>query len=205
MTGKATEVLLKRIYYDPESGLQGAEELYRRARERDPTVKRKEVQEWLKKQVTNQVHAPAPKVKHYWPIKSNGKDHIWQCDLMDVSASAHNNKGVNFLLCVVDIWTRYAWVVPLKNKEGPTCTAAFRTVLANRHPEILMSDNGSEFKNRWFRELLKANDIKPSYAEPGDHHRMGIVERFNKTIRAKMVTYMTAYKKRNTSTFCPSL
>ncbi|MDR3547408.1 MAG: DDE-type integrase/transposase/recombinase [Candidatus Pacebacteria bacterium] len=189
---------LQKIYYDPETGLQGVDGLYYRAKQIDPTITKKEVAAWLKKQETNQVHAPALDIKHYWPIKSNGKDHIWQVDLMDVSAQAHNNAGINFLLCVVDIWTRYAWVVPLKNKEAKTVLAAFQTVMENEqdpiHPQVLMSDNGSEFKNTKFRAFLKENNIKPSYAEPGDHHRMGIVERFNKTIRARLTTYMTAFK-----------
>jgi transposase InsO family protein len=204
--------LLKKIYYDPETGLQGADELYRRAKENeallhlDPTIKKKDVQAWLKRQETNQVHALPARIKHYWPIKSNEKNHIWQCDLLDVSATAHTN-GANFLLCVEDIWTRYAWVVPLKNKEGKTSAAAFQQVLdeSGRTPKVLMSDNGSEFKNRWFRALLKENGIQTSYAEPGDHHRMGIIERFNKTIRGKLVTYMTAYKTKKYIDVLPKL
>ena len=124
---------------------------------------------------------------------------------MDVSASAHNNNGINFLLCVIDIWSRYAWVVPLKNKEGRTCTEAFRQLIAERKPEILMSDNGSEFINRGFVKLLKDHKITPSYAEPGDHHRMGIVERFNKTLRGKMVKYMTANKTKTYIDVLPKL
>jgi transposase InsO family protein len=199
------EMLLKKIYYDSETGLQGADELYRRAKEKELTIKKKDVQAWLKRQETNQVHAAPARIKHYWPIKSNEKDHIWQCDLLDVSATAHTN-GASFLLCVEDIWTRYAWVVPLKNKEGKTSAAAFQQVLdGKRIPKVLMSDNGSEFKNRWFRALLKENDIQTSYAEPGDHHRMGVIERFNKTIRGKLVTYMTAYKTKKYIDVLPKL
>jgi transposase InsO family protein len=188
--------LLQKLYYDPETGLQGAENLYRKAKELDPKIKRKDVVEWLKKQETNQVHAARKEVKNYYPIKSNHKDHIWQVDLMDVSAEAHNNRGVNYLLCCVDIWTRYAWVRLLKNKTNKSCTDAFADILseAGTAPQIVMSDNGSEFISRSWKALLKQNNIRSSYANPGDHHRMGIVERFNKTIRGLLVKYTTAHK-----------
>ena len=187
---------LRDIYYNPETGLVGAQALYLKAKERNPKIKKSEVAAWLKQQETNQIHFNKPLIKHFFPIKSNYKDHIWQCDLMDVSNQAHKNSGVNFLLCVIDIYTRFAWVVPLKNKSNTVCTAALQKVLAesNRTPEILMSDNGSEFISRSWKALLKSNNIEPSYAEPGDHHRQGIIERFNKTLRTRIENYKTAYK-----------
>ena len=188
--------MLKQIYYDPETGLQGVENLYRKAKELDKTITRKYVADWLKKQETNQIHAPRKEVKNYYPIKSNEKDHIWQIDLMDVSAQAHHNRNVNYVLCCIDIWTRYAWVRLLKNKTNKVCTEAFADILAEAGtaPAILMSDNGSEFISRSWKALLKKHEIESSYAEPGDHHRMGIVERFNKTLRGLIVKYTTAYK-----------
>src|SRR4051812_22617364 len=114
------EELLRKICYDPETGLQGAQSLYQKAKEQDPSNKRKDVEAWLKRQEVSQVHAPRKEVKHYYPIKSNYPDHIWQIDLMDVSAQAHNNHGVNFLLVAIDIFTRFAWVRQLRNKESKT-------------------------------------------------------------------------------------
>jgi transposase InsO family protein len=198
--------LLRSIYYDPETGLQGVASVYQKAKEQDPKVTMKLVTEWLKKQETAQVHAPRKEVKHYFPIKSNGKDHIWQADLADFSAQAHNNGGVNYLLCVVDIWTRYAWVRPLKKKESKSVNAAFADILSEgRTPQILMSDNGSEFISRSFQKLREEHNIKASYAEPGDHHRMGLIERFNKTIRGAITKYQTAYKTKKWIDVLPKL
>ena len=190
--------LLRNIYYDPETGLQGVQSLYQKAKQKAPTIKRKDVEAWLKKQEVVQLHAPREEVTHYYPIKSNGLDHIWQADLMDVSAQAHNNHGVNFLLCVIDIWSRYVWVRSLRNKESKTVNAAMADILKeNRKPQLLMSDNGSEFISRSFRKLMSDNGIGQAFAEPGDHHRMGIVERFNKTIRGAITKYMTAFKTKS--------
>ena len=189
---------LRKIYYDPETGLQGALALYQKAKENDPMIRRKDVEAWLKRQEVSQVHAPRKEVKHYYPIKSNHPDHIWQVDLADFSAQAHNNHGVNFLLVAIDIFTRYAWVRQLRNKESKTVVAAFKDILEQgRIPEIIMSDNGSEFISRPWRKLLQDYEIKSSFAEVGDHHRMGIVERLNKTIRGVVTKYMTAYKTKS--------
>ena len=188
-------MLLHKLYYDPATGLQGADKLYVKAKALDPTIKKKEVVAFLKKQETNQVHTAPKPLKHFYPIKSSYQDHIWQADLMDVSALAHSNSGINYFLCVIDIWSRYAWVVMLKNKTNTTCVEAFQQILKKgRTPKILMSDNGSEFVSRNWKRLMTQYKIEQSFAEPGDHHRMGIVERFNKTIRGVLTKYMTAYK-----------
>ena len=196
--------LLRNIYYDPETGLQGVQSLYQKAKQQaresslSLTIKRKDVDAWLKKQEVVQLHAPREEVKHYYPIKSNGLDHIWQADLMDVSAQAHNNHGVNFLLCVIDIWSRYVWVRSLRNKNSKTVDAAMADILKEkRKPQLLISDNGSEFISRSFRKLMSDNGISQAFAEPGDHHRMGIIERLNKTVRGAITKYMTAFKTKS--------
>ena len=202
-----SEILLRKLFYNPETGLQGVESLYRKSKELDPTITRKEVTAWLKKQETSQVHAPVRKIKHFFPIKSNYLDHIWQVDLMDVSSQAHNNSGINFFLCAIDIWSRFVWVRLLKNKTNVTCTEAFSSILkeSGRKPKVLMSDLGSEWISRNFKSLMKTNDIEQSFAEVGDHHRMGIVERFNKTIRNLLTRFMTAYKTKRYVDAIPKL
>ena len=62
------------------------------------------------------------------------------------------NKGFRFLLCVTDIFSKYAWVVPLKDKKGTTITNAFQKILKepNRKPKKIWVDKGSEFYNSFF-------------------------------------------------------
>ena len=71
------------------------------------------------------------------------------------------NKGFRFLLCV-NIFSKYAWVVPLKNKKGITITNAFQKILdrSNRKPNKIWVDKGSEFYNSPFKKWLKDNDIE---------------------------------------------
>jgi len=200
---KSVSELLREIYYDPSTGYLGAAGLYKKARERDPSIKRAQVETWLAKQEVAQIHQPRKVTKHYYPIKSNGLDHIWQADLADVSAQAHHNRGVNYLLVVIDIWSRYAWVRALRNKEAPTVNTAFADILAEgRSPQVLETDQGSEFISRSFRALMAKSGIKMTYAPTDDYHITGIVERFIQTLRSRIEKYCTANK---TKTYLPVL
>ena len=64
------------------------------------------------------------------------------------------NKGIRFLLCVIDIFSRYAWVVPLKDKKGVSIVTAFQSILkqSNRKPNKIWVDKGSEFYNNSFKK-----------------------------------------------------
>ena len=72
------------------------------------------------------------------------------------------NKGFRFLLCVIDIFSKYAWVVPLKDKKGVSIVDAFQKILddSNRKPNKIWADKGSEFYNNSFKKWLRDNDIE---------------------------------------------
>ena len=71
------------------------------------------------------------------------------------------NKGIRFLLCVIDIFSKHAWVVPLKDKKGVSIVAAFQSILkqSNRKPKKIWVDKGSEFYNGFFKKWLQNNHI----------------------------------------------
>ena len=74
------------------------------------------------------------------------KDNIWGADLADMQLIIKYNKGVGFLLCVIDISSKYAWVVPLKDKKGVSIVGAFQSILkqSNRKPNKTWVDKGSD-------------------------------------------------------------
>ena len=105
------------------------------------------------------------------------------------------NKGFRLLLCVIDIFSKYAWVVPLKDKKGITITNAFQKILkeSNRKPNKIWVDKGSKFYNSSFKKWLKDNDI-----EMYSIHNEGksvVAERFIRTLKNKIYKYMTAISK----------
>ena len=84
------------------------------------------------------------------------KDETWSADLIDKSSLSKHNNNYKFILTVIDILTKYAWAIPLKNKSGLSITNGFKTILSEgRKPEKLWADRGSEFYNKTLKSLLK--------------------------------------------------
>ena len=105
------------------------------------------------------------------------------------------NKGIRFLLCVIDIFSKYAWVVPLKDKKGISIVKAFQSILkqSNRKPNKVWVDKGSEFYNAYFKKWLRDNDIV-MYSTHNEGKSV-VAERFIKTLKSKIYKYMTSISK----------
>ena len=105
------------------------------------------------------------------------------------------NKGFRFLLCVTDIISKYAWVIPLKDKKGITITNAFQNILkeSNHKPNKIWVDKGSEFYNRSMKSWLEKNDIEMYLTH--NEEKSVVAERFNGTLRNKIYKYMTSISK----------
>ena len=75
------------------------------------------------------------------------------------SLSKYNN-GVKYLLCVIDLFSKYAWVNPIKDKKGTSTVNAFQKIISKgRKPNKIWVDQGSEFYNESFKDFLKINNI----------------------------------------------
>ena len=70
------------------------------------------------------------------------------------------NKGIKYLLCAIDLFSKYVWVVPIKDKKGTSIVNAFKKIISKgRKPNIIWVDQGSEFYNNSFKDVLKMNKI----------------------------------------------
>ena len=99
------------------------------------------------------------------------KDNIWGADLADMQLLSRCNKGIRFLLGVIDIFSKYAWVVPLKDKKGISIIKTFQIILKQskrcakgtiaQHvkPNKTWENKGYEFYNAFFKKWLRGNDI----------------------------------------------
>ena len=106
------------------------------------------------------------------------------------------NKGIRFLLCVIDIFSKYAWVVPLKDKKGISIVKAFQSILKqsnSRKPNKIWVDKGSEFYNAYFKKWLQDNDIV-MYSTHNEGKSV-VAERFIRTLKSKNYKYMTSISK----------
>ena len=105
------------------------------------------------------------------------------------------NKGIRYLLCAIDLFSKYSFVVTLKDKKGSTTVNAFQSILDNpkRKPNKIWVDQGSEFYNTHFKKWLKDNNIE-MYSTHNEGESV-VAERFVRTLKNKIYKHMTAQKK----------
>ena len=113
-------------------------------------------------QLAEELHKPIIRKFYKINVYSGFKDNIWGADLADMQLISKFNKGFRFLLCVIDIFSKNAWVVPLKDKKGPSIVDAFQRMLdkSGRKPNKIWVDKGSKIYNSCFKKLLKIMILK---------------------------------------------
>ena len=99
-------------------------------------------------QLANELHKPIIKKINKRKVYSSFKHNIWVVDLADMQLLSKFNKGFRFLFCVIDIFSKNAWVIPLRNKKGISIVNPFQIILkeSNRKPNKIWVDKGSEFQ-----------------------------------------------------------
>ena len=103
--------------------------LYRTVKEKGQrSISRRTIENWLKSQDPYTLHKPVRWHYSRQKVVVAGIDSQWQVDLVDLSSLAKFNKNYKFLLTCIDVFSKYAWVVPLKNKSGMSTEEAFRTI-----------------------------------------------------------------------------
>ena len=116
-------------------------------------------------------------------------------DLADMQSLSRKNKGIKYLLCVIDLFSEYIFVVPLKDKKGISIVNAFDKIIkqSNRKPNKIWVDQGSEFYNNNFKKWLSDNNIimYSTYNEG----KSVVAERFIRTLKNKLYKHMTASGK----------
>lgn len=117
-------------------------------------------------------------------------------DLVDMIEWNKENDGYKYILNVMDVFSRYAWSRPLKNKDSKSVLNALKDIIykSKRKPNRLWVDQGKEFYNRDMKNFLKDNDIE-IYSTYGEN-KASIIERFNKTMKEIMFKYFTSNNTR---------
>ena len=188
------EKVLSSIYYDPShpAGYGGVQKLYRAAKTRLKSVRLPQVQRWLQEQATYTLHKPIRRKFSRSRTQVEGIDHQWQADLADVSHLATYNRGYKYLFCVIDVFSKFAWVVPLTSKSSSELVRALKVVLkqSGRHPLRWQTDKGTEFLNQAFQKELKKRDIH-FFTTENPETKASIVERFQRTLKERMWKYFT--------------
>ena len=184
---------LSRVYVSPKyaASFSGLDKLYRMAKNQFPSVTRKEIQKWAEHNLSYSLHKPSRRTFKRNKAYAPEIDSLWEADLAFVQDVAKENDGVNYLLVVIDVLSKYVWVRAMKNKTARSLLEAFDSILSEgRKPEKLRMDKGTEFVNDSFQQYLKKKGIQ--FYTANNEPKASVVERVNRTLKSKLYRYFTA-------------
>ena len=191
------DFVLRKLYYNINSSVaySSIKQLYHAAKYVLKGVKYQDVREWLQGETTFTLHKPIRRRFKRRRTIVAGIDQQWQADLADMQHLAKQNDNKKYLLCVIDVFSKFSWVVPIPNKTGKTLIVAFQSILqkSKRTPISLQTDKGTEFKNKEFQQWLKRNRIH-FFTTENPETKASIVERFQRTLKTRMWKYFTHMK-----------
>ena len=145
--------------------------------------------------LAEELHKPVIKKFNKRKVYSQFRDNIWGVDLADMQSLSKKNKGIKYILCAIDLFSKYAFVIPLKDKKGISIVNAFNKIIkqSNRKPNKIWIDQGSEFYNRVFKKWLSDNDIIMN--STFNEGKSVVAERFTRTLKNKLYKHMAATGK----------
>ena len=119
---------------------------------------------------------------------------FWGVDLVDMQSLSKYNKGIKYLFCAIDLFGKYTWVVPLKDKRGITIVNAFQKIISKwRKPNKIWVNQGDEFYNNLFKRFLKINKIE--MCSTYNKGKSVVAERFIRNLKNKNFKHRTAISK----------
>jgi transposase InsO family protein len=190
---------LNRIYTDPShaASYSGPQRLKREIdREGKFKVDRKEILSFLESKDTYSINRPIHRRHKRNRIVVSGIRQQYDMDLCDMSRLRRyrGNRGTRYLLTVIDVFSRFAFVMPLRDKSGTSVAQALEVVLTgDLKPQRFRSDRGAEFKSKAVTDLLRRKGVKQYFTSTD--LKCQPVERFNQTLKNSV--YKWCYENRS--------
>ena len=187
---------LEKHYYDVENpgSFGGVERLSKAS-----GIPLKTTKKWLLSQDTYTLHKPVRFKFTRRKVLAFGIGDLMQCDLVDMSKYSKYNRGIKYLLTCIDVFSKYAYVIPLKNKNADSMLDAFKKLFRKtKYVANLHTDDGSEFKNKKVQRYFKQRKI--NHYSTFSEFKASVVERFNRTLKNKLFrifTHTNSYKYLN--------
>ena len=177
---------LKKLYYDKKfpGSFSGLEKFYRAVKKVYPKVKKKTIRQFLQAESSYVLHKPIKKPKSYRKTISFHKNDLWQIDLLDFQKFSTENDGFKYLCVIIDCFSRYVWVKPLKNKTGLSLRKALALLIMNERPSLIQADQGTEFFNKDVKTMLEA--FGPTLYHTFSDRKATVVERVQRTLRLRL-------------------
>ncbi|KAK3922375.1 Putative uncharacterized transposon-derived protein [Frankliniella fusca] len=163
----------------------------------DATGEKKEkITQYLQGEDAYTLHKPARRRFPRNVTYADNIDESWQTDLSDFQSLKKHNDGYSYILCVIDVFSKYGWAVAIKDKSSSSIIKGFQTIFktTDRRPSRLFSDKGKEYINKTFQKFLKDQNITYIHTHNPDI-KCSIVERWQRTIKSKLFKRFTYTEK----------
>jgi hypothetical protein len=184
------DVVMESTYYNPiKSGSYGGvQPLIRYSGQGHSNVKN-----WLSSQDAYTLHKPVRKVFPRRKTYAKGIHDLFQADLADMQQLSRFNDGYRFILTCVDVFSKRAFAIPLKDKKGSSVAAAFDKIFSEVKPSMIQTDKGTEFLNQQVQDVFRKNNIRFYFSENREI-KAACVERLNRTLKTRLFRYFTHHR-----------
>ena len=191
----STNRILSSIYnnIDHWASFSSPKILYKAAKSKLPRLKLKQVQKFLESQDVYTLHRNVRRRFKTRKIIGRGLFHQLQADLVDVSKYSKYNNNIKFLLTVICIFSRRAFVRPLRNKTAAIVKTAFQKILKDIEPfkpKFVETDLGKEFYATIMQNFFRSKNIV--HFSVSSSSKSAIIERWNRSVMSKIYRYFTA-------------
>lgn len=160
-----------------------------------PEVTRRQVRQLLSELEPYTLHRRLTKPKRFRRTWTFAPKDLWQIDLLDMQKFKNENKGYRYLCVIIDTFSKFVWVKPLKDKTGKSLVKALSLIIMNERPKKIMADQGSEFYNKTVKKMLEAFGPKLYYVF--SEKKASIVERVQRTLRGRIGRLFTQNNNNN--------
>ena len=189
---KEKEAYLEKIYFNPEhpASFENPKRLYKAVKaDGKYTISHSQIKRWIQNKESYSKNKGLNRQFQRSRVIVSGIDDQWDADLASFISFSDENDGYKYLLCVIDIFSRFAWIEVMKDKKADSIVSAFNKILRNgRKPKRLRTDAATDFTSKHFQANLKNKNI--IHFTTHSEKQANFVERFIQTIKSKIFRYV---------------
>ena len=178
-------------------GFPGESRLYTLLSKDHKEITKDDIKNFLGHQEAEQIYKPHtnPRRSKQGSITANSINELWQMDIFSLFnfVESFRKSEYKYAFCCIDVFTRKAFVIPMKDKSTEAVIEAFETVLndnKDNYPKIIMSDQDSVFTSAAFEKILDKYQISLNLYIKGDHNALGIIDAYAKRLKLQLAKFV---------------
>jgi len=176
------EDIIEQYYND--YNFPSVDKLYKLMKEDNHNVKKSDIKKYIDSKTETQLLKESKKSKfklgHITSLKPFS---IFQMDIFFLKKYHKHNQEYKYVLCCIDVFTRFVFCEPMKSKENEEVIKAFLKIINKEKPYVITTDSDSTFLGKEFQKVLDQNEIALNPVPLHDHHALGIIDRFARTFK----------------------